>query len=140
MSVKAEVARKRPANLPARGEADWVQEARPRDLYRRLARMSRRGELAEVGVAQRHHGAWRVRVVRIRPARRRWGRALLLGVLAAGALLAFLWALVELLQALAVALSALLPLALAFLVVVVLLLALAGRSAITVIQKVTIKR
>lgn len=138
-----ELANKRPADLvPARGRAEILEMDSPRELYRELERLSKRGELAEAGMARQAGEAWRVRIVRI-PARRRarWPRWLAVVAGAALILGALLWLLAKLLTALAAALSALLPVALAFLGVVALILLLGGgRSTIDVVQRVTIKR
>lgn len=136
-----EIARKRPANVLARGQGGYLEAPTARALLVDIRRRTAAGELAEVGSIHWDSTAqmWRsdVRLV-INPRMPvRWFRVLILigaGLAATGLLL---WLLAKLVSALVGLLAGLIPLAL--LAMILIGIARSGGSSISVIQRVTIK-
>jgi hypothetical protein len=147
--MHGELARKQPAQVidsrPAlvdypRAERWSVGPYAKVELAKEVHRMASRGEIARGYVIRQIRGGWVAEYTRLKPGPPAWRKPLLIGVSAAGALLGLLWLIVWIVKAVLAAIVAAAPTLAMGLVILLIVSVLAGGGAITVIQKVTIRR
>ncbi len=113
------------------------------ELIRQVRALARRGEIGQEYALQKTPTGWAVKVVRIREARPRWPRYVVLSGLALGFLAGLAWLVVSVVTALVAAVTAVAPTLLGLagaIVVTAIAVAVFRPSTIEVIQKVTIRR